>query len=114
RNWDTARVAAQLAGSVQRRDLVQRGTNPHYASSGHLVYALGGTVMAVPFDRQRLEVKGPPTPVIEGVLQLPLTGAAQYSFSETGSVVYVPASVSAAQRRLVWVDRNGSEEPLAA
>ena len=114
RNWDTARVAVQLAGSGQRRDLIQRGTNAHYASSGHLVYALGGTVMAVPFDRQRLEVKGTPTPVIESVLQLPLSGAAQYSFSATGSMVYVPASVPAAQRRLVWVNRNGSEAPLAA
>ena len=114
RNWDTARVAVQLAGSGQRRDLVQRGTNPRYAPSGHLVYALGGTVLAVPFDRERLEVKGPPIPVIESVLQLPLSGAAQYSFSATGSMVYVPASVPAAQRRLVWVNRNGSEEPLAA
>ena len=114
RNWDTALVAVQLAGSGQRHDLIQRGTNAHYASSGHLVYALGGTVMAVPFDRQRLEVKGPPVPVIESVLQLPLSGAAQYSFSATGSMVYVPASVPAAQRRLVWVSRNGSEEPLAA
>jgi serine/threonine protein kinase/Tol biopolymer transport system component len=113
-NWDTARVAVQLAGSSQRRDLIPKGTNPRYASSGHLLYALGGTVLAVPFDRQRLEVKGPPVPVIEGVLQLPRSGAAQYSFSATGSMVYVSASVPAAQRRLVWVDRNGSEEPLAA
>jgi len=114
RNWDTARVAVQLIGSGQRRDLVQRGTNPRYASSGHLVYALGGTVLAVPFDRQRLEVNGSPIPVIESVLQLPLSGAAQYSFSGTGSMVYIPASVPAAQRRLVWVNRNGSEDPLAA
>src|SRR5579863_2578820 len=114
RNWDTARVAVQMIGSGQRRDLIPRGTNAHYASSGHLVYALGGTVMAVPFDRQRLEVKGTPVPVIESVLQLPLSGAAEYSFSATGSMVYVPASVPAAQRRMVWVNRSGSEQPLAA
>jgi eukaryotic-like serine/threonine-protein kinase len=113
-NWDAARVAVQLIGPGQRRELVPRGTNPHYASSGHLIYALGGTVMALPFDGQRLEVKGPPSPVIESVLQLPLSGAAQYSFSATGSMVYVPASVAAAQRRLVWVNRSGSEVPLAA
>ena len=113
-NWDAARVAVQLMGSGQRRDLIPRGTNPHYAASGHLIYALAGTVMAVPFDRQRLEVKGTPVPVIENVLQLPLSGAAQYSLSATGSMVYVPASVPAAQRRLVWVNRNGSEVPLAA
>src|SRR5579864_3901878 len=54
-NWDTARVAVQLLGSGQRRDLIPKGTNPRYASSGHLIYALGGTVMAVPFDRRSEE-----------------------------------------------------------
>ena len=70
--------------------------------------------MAVTFDPERLEVKGTAVPVVEGVLQPPLTGAAQYSFSATGSLVYISGGVQSAQRRLVWVNRNGSEEPLAA
>ena len=70
--------------------------------------------MAVPFDPQRLTVTGAAVPVVEGVLQSPVSGAAQYSISATGSLVYVPGGVQAAQRRLVWVSRNGAEQPLAA
>jgi len=52
--------------------------------------------------------------VAEGVLQSPINGAAQYSFSATGSLVYVSGGVQSAQSRLVWVNRNGAEQPLAA
>ena len=70
--------------------------------------------MAVPFDPQRLEVTGSAVPVVEGVLQSPINGAAQYSLSATGSLVYVPGGIQSAQSRLVWVSRNGAEQPLAA
>jgi TolB protein len=70
--------------------------------------------MAVPFDPQRLQVSGTAVPVVEGVLQSTTNGAAEYSFSATGSLAYVPGSAQAGQLRLVWVNRNGAEQPLAA
>jgi len=70
--------------------------------------------MAVPFDPQRLTVTGAAVPVVEGVLQSTTNGDAQYSFSATGSLAYVPGAVQATQRRLMWVSRNGAERPLAA
>ena len=70
--------------------------------------------MAVPFDPQRLQVTGAAVPVVEGVLQSPASGAAQYSISATGSLVYIPGGVQATQSKLVWVSRNGTEQPLAA
>jgi len=70
--------------------------------------------MAAPFDPQRLMVTGTAVPVVGGVLQSPGNGAAQYSFSATGSLVYVPGGSQANQSSLVWVNRNGKEEPLAA
>ncbi|PYV74083.1 MAG: hypothetical protein DMG97_09645, partial [Acidobacteria bacterium] len=39
---------------------------------------------------------------------------AQYSISRTGSLVYIPGGVQASQHRLVWVNRKGAEEPVAA
>ncbi len=113
-NWSNARIAVQKVETGERRDLIQAGTHPHYAPSGHLVYAQGGNLMAVPFDPRRLEVTGAAVPVLEGVLQSTFNGAAQYSFSATGSLVYVPGGLQSAQRRLVWVNRNGAEQPLAA
>jgi Tol biopolymer transport system component len=70
--------------------------------------------MAVPFDPQRLTTTGTAVPVVEGVLQSPVSGGAQYSFSATGSLVYVPGGVQSAHSRLVWVGRNGAEQPMAA
>ncbi|MFY9532178.1 MAG: protein kinase, partial [Candidatus Acidiferrales bacterium] len=112
--WASAQVAVQSVGSGERRNLIQAGMYPHYAPSGHLVYAQGESLMAMPFDPQRLGVTGAAVPVVEGVLQSPFSGAAQYSFSDTGSLVYVPGGVQATQSRPVWVSRNGAEQPLAA
>jgi serine/threonine protein kinase/Tol biopolymer transport system component len=113
-NFTNARVAVQSVGTGERQNLVQLGTNPRYAPSGHLVYAQGGSLMAVPFDPQRFAVTGVAVPVIEGVLQSPVSGAAQYSFSATGSLVYVPGGIQSNQSKLVWVSRNGAEKPLSA
>jgi len=39
----------------------------------------------------------------------------QYAFSDSGTLAYIPGgSTSAAGRTLVWVDREGKEEPLGA
>jgi serine/threonine-protein kinase len=112
-NFTIGQVAVQSVGTGGRRNLVQGGMNPRYAPSGHLVYAQGGSLMAVPFDPQRLATIGAAVPVVEGVLQSPVSGAAQYSLSATGSLVYVSGGVQSAQSRLVWVSRNGAEQPLA-
>ena len=111
-NWSNAQVVVQPIGSGERRNLVQ-GTQPRYAPSGHLVYAQGGNLMAAPFDPQRLAVTGTALPVVEGIVQS-IAGGVQYSLSDTGSLVYVAGGVQAGQSRLVWVSRNGAEQPLAA
>jgi serine/threonine-protein kinase len=113
-NFTNVQVAVQSLGTGERRNLIQGGTNPRYAPSGHLVYAQGGSLIAVPFDPQRLTATGTAVPVVEGVLQSPVNGFAQYSISATGSLVYVPGGVQSTQCRLVWVSRNGVEQPLAA
>jgi serine/threonine protein kinase/Tol biopolymer transport system component len=108
-------IAVQSVMTGERRNLIQGAMLSHYAPSGHLVYAQGANLMAVPFDPQRLAVTGAAVPVVEGVLQSQLTGAVQYSISAMGSLVYVPGTTqSAAQNRLVWVSRNGTELPLPA
>jgi Tol biopolymer transport system component len=113
-NFTNSRLAVQPVGTGERRNLVQGGMSPRYAPTGHLIYAQGGSLMAVPFDPQRLEVTGTAVPVAEGVLQSPTTGDAQYSFSTTGSLVYVPGGIQTTQSRMVWVSRDGAEQPLAA
>jgi Tol biopolymer transport system component/predicted Ser/Thr protein kinase len=112
-NWTSAQIVVHSVGTGEQRRLLQ-GTHPRYAPSGHLVYAQGGTLMAVAFNSQRLEVTGAAVPVVEGVLQSVSKGDAQYSISATGSLVYAPGGVQSTQRRMVWVDRKGVEQALPA
>lgn len=103
---------AVVSTAGERRDLLPAGTAPRYAPTGHLVYAQAGTLFAVPFDLATLNVTGNPSPVLQGVLQTNL-GFPYYSFSNTGTLVYVSGSAGST-RTLVWVSRNGTEQPLAA
>jgi len=107
-------VAVQSIATGERQNLIQGGVYSRYAATGHLIYARGGTLMAVPIDLRRLTVTGTAVPVADGVMQSPTNGSAQYGISTTGSLVYVPGGVQATQLRLVWVSRNGREQALAA
>jgi serine/threonine protein kinase/Tol biopolymer transport system component len=111
---ETIREGEQKNPSGSLRTILAQGTQPHYAPTGHLVYAQSGTLMAAPFDARRLALKGAAVPALEGVMQFNTTGAAQYSLSSTGTLVYVAGKLDDGQSRLVWVSRNGEEQPLAA
>jgi hypothetical protein len=117
-------IIAQQPGTGSRRMLIDDGASPRYLPSGHLVYGRLGTLFVVPFDAASVAVTGPPVPVVEDVLHTGYTAVgytAYYDVSATGSLVYVtgpalsgPGAESAAHRRLVWVSRNGLEQPLPA
>ena len=114
--WDKAQIVVQTLESGERKTLIEGGSDGRYVPTGHLVYAREGVVFAVPFDVRRLEVTGRPIPIIEGVRRSvgDLTGTAHLSFSNSGSLVYVPgaASTRAPQRDIVLVDRKGGVERL--
>ena len=113
--WDKAQIVVQSLKSSERKTLVSGGSDGRYLPTGHLVYALGGVLFAVPFDLPRLAVTGGPVPIVEGVKRSSgTTGTAHFSVSSTGSLVFVPgpASTSSALSDLALVDRNGAVQPL--
>ena len=114
--WNKAHLVVQRLTSRDRKLLVEGGADARYVSTGHIVYAIGGTLFAVPFDLARLEVTGGPVPVVEGVLRASVgqTGSAHFSFSNAGWAIYIPgpASTSPGQQDLAFIDRNGVVEPL--
>jgi serine/threonine-protein kinase len=112
---DRAHIVVQSLKSGARKTLIEGGSDARYAPTGHLVYALSGSLYAVPFDAQRLEVKGAPFPIVEGVSRdtAGVTGAANFEFSSTGSLVYVRGPVSAsALLDIGLMDRKGKVVPL--
>ena len=98
----------------ERRLLVERGSHARYVSSGHLVYTSAGSLMAAPFDAERLELLGPAVPVIDGVMMgLPREPAiSHFAVSASGSLAYLAGPVLNAQHGLYWIDRQGKEESL--
>ena len=88
--------------------LIERGSAPHYVPSGHIVYSVDGSVLAVPFDLEMLAISGPAVPVLDGV-RLEAGGLSQMAFSTDGWLAYVPGSDMAISTP-VWLDRSGVEE----
>jgi serine/threonine-protein kinase len=107
-------IAVLRLPTGERTDLIPGGLQPAYLSTGHVLYVQGGTLMAAPFDPVQLKLAGTPVPAVEGVLQSGQAGAAHYSVSNDGSLAYIPGHVRGANTTLVWVDRQGAEQPIAA
>src|SRR5438445_13531171 len=64
---ERSRIVVRSLKTGEQRTLIEGATFGRYASSGHLIYVRGETVLAIPFDRRRLEVTGAAVPVLEGV-----------------------------------------------
>ena len=109
--WDEATIEAVVLETGERRVVHRGGTYPRYASSSHLIFALEATLFAMPFDADRIETTGEPSPVIEGVRVNP-GGGALYAWADDGTLVYVPGAGAVIERKLVWVDREGNASPL--
>ncbi|HEX9632228.1 MAG TPA: protein kinase [Gemmatimonadales bacterium] len=86
------------------------GVYARYAEPGYLVYVTaGGTLMAVPFDQARLQLRGEPTALAEGI-GMRGQGYVDLDLSRTGTLLYSAGGASAALTDLVWVSRDGEAE----
>lgn len=113
--WDTAQVVVQNLKTGERKTIVQAGSEAHYVSTGHLLYAVGSTVYAVGFDLKKSLIIGGAVPVIEGVRRsaAETTAAAFYSLSDDGSLVFIPGGVSTTTSRVLALsDRLGNRKVL--
>jgi Tol biopolymer transport system component len=113
---ENANVAVLDLGTGQSTTLIRGGSDAEYVHTGHLVYASAGTLRAVRFDPTRRSVLSDPVPVVEQILMLE-SGAADFRISEQGTLAYVPGGRGGAMgpvRSIVWVHRQGGEEPIGA
>ena len=113
--------AVSLAADPEPRVVATEVMEATYAPTGHLLLRqaarltpgrLGGgvtTLMAAPFDADRLELTGAPIPVVPN--------AGFSAWSTDGTLVYTSGAatdVAETLRNLVWMDRDGREEPVSA
>ena len=109
--WDAGQIVVQRPDGA-RHVVVSGGTDPHYLPTGHLVYALGGSLLVVPFDAARGRTTGGAVPVIEGVART--NTSAHAAISTGGTLVFVPGSATASSTRtLGLIDiRDGKAQPI--
>lgn len=111
---DDSDIVVVSIPSGERHVLVHSGTDGHLLLSGQLVYIHDATLLAIAVDMKRLEPRGGPVSVIEGVSEANVSGAGQFAIADNGTLVYLPGGSSGARRTLTWVDRQGHEEPIPA
>jgi serine/threonine-protein kinase len=114
-NYQAASIAVASLGNNPERVktivLANVGMAARYLPTGHLVYVRNGTLYAVPFDLERLAVRGVATPVLEEVSHDVGWGFAQLDFSQNGTALYRTGALSG--RTVVqWLYRDGTLESL--
>jgi eukaryotic-like serine/threonine-protein kinase len=114
--WEKARIVVESLATKEQKTVIESGTDARFVPTGHLVYALSGSLYAIPFDLKNLSTTGGAVPIVEGVRRAPggTTGAAHAAISTTGSLVYFPgpAVASSTQVEVVLADRKGAFEKL--
>jgi eukaryotic-like serine/threonine-protein kinase len=88
------------------------GMFPRYLPSGHLIYVTKGTMVAVPFDPERLEVRGAAT-LLDEVSSNANLGSAQLDFSRTGTLAYRTGGTEGLNT-IQWLDGAGTTEAIEA
>jgi len=110
--YDDATIAAIDISTGERRSLVEQSSQAQYLPGGHLVFARGGSLFAVPFDPATLRTRGSPTLVVQGVAADIASGAVHFAVSQTGLLLYLPGDASGGGRRdLTWISPDGKREP---
>ena len=88
-----------------KEEIIIDGEPGFYLPTGHLYYGGGDNAFVVPLDPEKLVLSGGAVSVMEDLRY-------SYAFSNTGTLAYVPQRRDL--KRLVWVYRDGREEPLEA
>jgi serine/threonine-protein kinase len=103
-------VAVLDLGTGRWTTVIRSGRQAEYIETGHVIYVDGGALWAVRFDAATLQTVGDPSPVLERIAQT--QAAANLAVSRSGTLAYALGG-DRAGLSLVWVDRQGREQPVA-
>jgi len=111
--YDNAGLAVLSLDTGEMRAVADGvGMDGRYAA-GHLFYVQASSLIARPFDLERLVFTGPPRTVQQGVQVQSNTGSAQFVVMPDGSLAFLPGEAIGNDMALARVDRDGSSEYLS-
>ena len=117
--YDEAAIDAVSLETGKRKLVYRGGAYPRYAATGHLLFARGGALFAIPFDPERLEVRDSPRSLLDSLAsstgdQEAGDGSAQVDVSASGTLVYRSGELAQSALSMVWADRKGLTTPILA
>jgi eukaryotic-like serine/threonine-protein kinase len=108
-----ARIEAVSLDTGERRVLVEGSGYARYSPTGHLMYGRLGSILAVPFDAEKLRVGGSAVAVVDDVQMMWGNHLyADFDVSRSGALAYVPGYPRPVERSLLRVDREGMARSL--
>ena len=119
-DWEGLDIGVLQFSTGQTKTLLHGGYWPRYLATsgdtGHLVYMHEGTLYAVGFDPQRLEIRGTPVPLLDDIAASSdvILGGGQFASSETGTFVYLSGRPENNVFPIEWLDAAGKTTPLVA
>jgi hypothetical protein len=105
---DASNIVAQRLPSGPSKIVIRGAHYARFLRSGHLVYAQGAALFAVPFDVNRLEVTGQPVAIVQGVTTYTVSGAPLFAVSDAGTLAYVPGDLITTDAPMMWMRRDGT------
>jgi serine/threonine protein kinase len=97
-------------GSLDSKEvkwITSADSNVSYTRPGYLLFVREGTLMAQPFDVDKLEVKGEAFPIIQRIRYISDIALAGFSVSSDGVLVYTTGNP--VPNQLTWFDRSGKQ-----
>jgi len=106
--YNDSNIVVQPLPSGAPKVIQTGGFHGRITASGHLLFMHDGTLLAAPIDLDRFEVLREPVPIVPGVRGNTLTGGAQFTVSDNGSLAYIPGPSVGGDTPMQLVDRRGS------
>jgi Tol biopolymer transport system component len=113
-------IRATVLATGETKTLIPAGYWPRYidtpGDNGYLLYVSHSTVFGVRFDPERLELRGTPVPLLQDVAAGAsiVSGGGQFTFSNTGTFVYLAGGGDEIALPVLWMDATGATTPLIA
>ena len=85
-SFDDGRIDAVSLETGERRTVMQNAGFARYLPNGRLLFVRGGRLSSVPFDPDRLTVRGAPEVLVDGVRYDPRNGGCHLAVSRVGRV----------------------------
>jgi serine/threonine protein kinase len=112
-SFSDAHVAIGRIGERAGVRYLLGGTYGRYLSTGHLVYAYDGRIMAAGLDLATQTITTRTAMVLEGIQMAPTNGVAQFAVANTGDLVYAPGAMVKCRDSLAQIDRAGKQESIS-